>query len=81
MVGGVGIGVVAEQMAAGARGRDDITGRWPDPRTAALLGDRCRRSLRGNVSPGAPQPSQLSLPDSGVISCHLTQQECSDSKP
>lgn len=79
-MGGVGVGVVAEQMAAGAMGRDDITWRLPDPRTTALLGDRCRRSQKGSVSPGAPQPSQLSLLDSGVISCHLTQQKCSDSK-
>lgn len=52
--GGGGIGVVAEQMAAGARGRDDITGRLLVPRTTALLGDRCRRSLGGGVSPRAP---------------------------
>lgn len=66
---GLGRGVVAEQMAAGGRGRDDITGRLLDQRTAALLGDRCRRSLRGGASPGAPQPSQLSLLALGVISC------------
>ena len=51
--GGVGRGV-AEQVAAGARGRDDITGRLLDPRTTALLGDRCRRSLGGGGSPSAP---------------------------
>ena len=73
----MGVGIVTEQIAAGARGRDDITRRLPDPRTAALLGDRCRRIQRGGVSPG---PSQLSLLDSGVISCHLTLQKCSDSK-
>lgn len=79
-MGGVGVGAVAEQMVVGARGRDDITGRLPGPGTAALLGDRCRRSQRGSMSLGAPQLSQLSLRDSGVISCHPTQQRCSDSK-
>ena len=47
----MGVGIVTEQIAAGARGRDDITRRLPDPRTAALLGDRCRRIQRGGVSP------------------------------
>lgn len=62
-------------------GRDDITGRWLGPRTAALLGDRCRKSWgRGGVSPRAPSSSQLSLPAPGVTSCHLTQRKCSDSK-
>lgn len=36
---------VAKQMAAGVRGRDDITGRLLDQRTTALLGDRCKIGL------------------------------------
>lgn len=42
----MGIRVVAKQMAAGVRGRDDFT-RSLDPRTTVLLGNRCRRSLGG----------------------------------
>lgn len=50
--GGVGRGA-AEQVAAGARGRDDITGRLLDPRTTALLRDRCKSLGRGR-SPSTP---------------------------
>ena len=33
----MGVRIVTEQMAAGARGRDDITRRLPDPRTQPCL--------------------------------------------
>ena len=49
---------VAKQMAAGVRGRDDITGRLLDRRTTAMLGDRCKMSPGGRlVTWGTPVES------------------------
>lgn len=52
-------------------GRNDITGRLLGQRTTAWLGDRCKRSPRGSLSPG--EACQLSLLVPRVISRHLTQ--------